>query len=50
MRINYVYVRKAMDFYQRVVGNYLLPGGTHHYDKDGTCWFVRLGGEEPVKM
>tara|TARA_R100001594_G_C3935544_1_gene239302 strand:- start:542 stop:694 length:153 start_codon:yes stop_codon:yes gene_type:complete len=50
MRINYVYVRKAMDFYWRVVGDDLLPGGTYHFDKDGTCWFVTLVGEEPVMM
>lgn len=48
--INRVYLLKAMDFYQRVVGNYLLPGGTYHFDKDGPCWFVTLVGEERVMM
>ena len=50
MRISCVYLLKAMDFYQRVVGEDLLPGGTYHFDKDGTCWFVTLVGEEPVMM
>jgi|SaaInlV_100m_DNA_2_1039680.scaffolds.fasta_scaffold09583_3 hypothetical protein len=45
-----MYVFHAMRFYDAIMSEAVLPGGTYHYDREGNCYFPGYKHYPSLKM